>query len=63
MFFDMRREEVRAVIFRDEIKIGDRSRVEGSEDGVFARIANGGRREPADEIGIIRCRPLQVRSR
>ncbi len=63
MVFDMGREEVRSVIFGDEIKIGDRSRVEGSEDGVFPRVANGGRGEPADEIGIIGCRPLQVRFR
>jgi hypothetical protein len=63
MFFDMGREEVRPVIFGDEIKIGDRSRVEGSEDGVFSRVANRGRRKSTDEISIIGSRPLQVRSR
>jgi len=51
---DIRRKTVGPVVLGDEVEVGDRSRVEGSMDGVFSRVTDGRRGKPIHEIGIIR---------
>ena len=60
MFFDVRREIVGPVVLGDEVEVGDRSRVEGSMDGVFSWVTDGCRGKPIHEIGIVRGRPQQI---
>jgi hypothetical protein len=60
MFFDVRRKKMGSVIFGDEVEIGDRSRADSCQKGVFARITDGSGRKPLNEIGIVRCWPLQI---
>jgi hypothetical protein len=56
MFFNIRRKIMGPVIFRDEVKVGDRGRGEGGQNRFFPWVADGCRREPIHEISIIRGR-------
>jgi hypothetical protein len=52
--FDIRREKVGPIVFRDEIKIGNRSGVKGGKDGILPRITDGCGRKPGEKIGVVR---------
>jgi hypothetical protein len=54
MFFDVRRKKMGSVIFGDEVEIGDRSRTDSCQKGVFARVTDGGGGKSSNEIGVIR---------
>ena len=60
MFFDVRRKIVRPIILGNEIKIGNRSRVDGCHKGVSARITDGGGGKSSKEIGVIRSGSHQI---
>ena len=53
MFFDVGGETVRPIILGDEIKVRDGSRVDGSQEGVFAGVADGSGRKSGNDIGVI----------
>ena len=55
VFFDVRRKIVRPVIFRNEIKIRNGSRMNGGEKGLSAGITDGGGGKSGKEISVIRC--------
>jgi hypothetical protein len=60
MFLDVTRKIVGPIVFRDEIKIGNGSRVDGSQKGVFTGVTDGGGRESCNTIGVVRSGPRQV---
>ena len=53
MFFDVRRKIVRSILLGNEIKVGNRSRVDSGQKRVSARITDGGGGKSSEEIGII----------
>ena len=53
MFFNIRGKIVRSVIFGNEVKIRDRSRVEGSKKRVFPWVTDGCGGKSIQEISII----------
>jgi len=60
MFFDVRRKRVGAIIFGNEIEVGNGSRVDGRQKGFFARVTDGGGRKSKHEIGVVRSSPEQM---
>ena len=54
MFFDLRRKIMGPVVLRNEIKIGDRSGIEGSKNRIFSGVADRRGGKPAEEVGIVR---------
>jgi len=60
MVFDVRRKNMGPIIFGDEIEIGDRSRVNGSQKGVLSGVTDGGGGKSRHQIGVIRSRPHQM---
>ena len=54
MFFDITRKIVGPIVLGDEIKVGNGSRVDGGQKGVFAGITDGGGRKSCNAIGVIR---------
>jgi hypothetical protein len=48
------REIMGPIVLRNEKKIGDRSRGESGQERALARIADGSRWKPNEEIGIMR---------
>jgi len=54
MFFEVGRKKVGPIIFGDEIEVRYRGRMDRSQKGIFARVANGSRGESGDKIGVIR---------
>ena len=62
MFCHRRREVVRPVILGDEIKIGDRGRMKGGEEGVLSGAANRRWRESVVEIGVVGRWSLKIDS-
>jgi hypothetical protein len=60
MFLDGRGKIVRPIILRNEIKVGNRSRVDGGQKGVFAGITDRGGGKPSNDIGVIRSGSHQI---
>jgi hypothetical protein len=60
MVFDIRREVMGPVILRNEVEIRDRGRMEGSKNGFFPGVADGGGRKTVPEISIIRSGSQQI---
>jgi len=60
MFFDVRRKIVRPIILGNEIKVGNRSRADGGQKGVSARITDGGGGKSSKKIGVIRSGSHQI---
>jgi hypothetical protein len=60
MFFEVERKIVRPIIPGNEIKVRNRGRVDGSQKGIFARIADGGGGKSCNTIRVIRSGPRQI---
>ena len=60
MFFEVERKIVRPIIPGNEIKVGNRGRVDGSQKGIFARVTDGGGRKSGNTIRVIRSGSRQV---
>jgi len=60
MLFDIRRKIVGPIIFRNEIEVGNRSRVDGRQKGYFARVTDGGGRQSNHEVGVVRSGSHQI---
>jgi hypothetical protein len=60
MFFEVERKIVRPIIPGNEIKVRNRSRVYGSQKGVFARVTDGGGGKSCNTISVIRSASRQV---
>jgi len=60
VFFDVRRKIVRAIILGNEIEVGNRSGVDSGQEGVSARITDGGGGKSSKEIGVIRSGSHQI---
>ena len=54
MFLDVRRKKMGSVIFGDEVEIGNRSRLDSCQKGVFARVTDRGGGKSNNEIGVVR---------
>jgi hypothetical protein len=60
VLFDVRRKIVRPIIPRNEIKVRNRSGVDGGPKGLSARITDGARGKSGKEIGVIRSGCHQI---
>jgi hypothetical protein len=60
VFFDVRREIVGPIIFRDEIEVWNGSGVDGRQKGFFAWVTDGSGRKPNHEIGVVRSSSKQM---
>jgi hypothetical protein len=60
MSFDITGKIVGPIVFGDEIKIRNGSRADGSQQGVFSRVTDGGGRKSCDAIGVIRSGSQQM---
>ena len=60
MLFDVRRKIVRPIVLRNEIKVGNGSRVGSGKKGLSSRITDRGGGKSSKEIGVIRSGSRQV---